>query len=233
MASFLKTDLLPPGIDVLTALTERYEPAAAAATPSPTPDAAASGGVVQLVGEEKVRARQRLGRLASATLQGAPVARVGDAAALGAACPRLAELDLSRTLISSWTTVAELAAALPALSSLSLGGCKLAFLGDTHSEAFQRGCLARLRVLVLNGTRVKWNELQRLSRHVPSLEELHLVGCGISGTVEQPPTWHAGFRRMRQARCGESFVPGAMFPALKVSWRGAIGSVGQGATMAC
>jgi hypothetical protein len=230
MASFLKADLLAPGCDVLAALTERYEPAGTAgaggdaATPSPVPEPSAtaptsdSGGVpgLQLVGEAKVRARQRLARLATATLQGAPVSTVGDAAALGAACPRLAELDLSGTLVSDWATVAALAAALPSLVSLNIGGNRLGFLGDVHSEAFPRGCLARLRVLVLNGTRVTWNELQRLSRHVPCLEELHVVGCGLAEIVEQPPTWHAGYRRMRQARCGESFVPGPMFPALKV-----------------
>ena len=246
MASFLKLELVVPGHDMLQALAERYEPppadaaaeapAAAAAAPgaaaaplSPTPRTGGGGGgiTVHLAGEDKVKAAQRLARLTSASLQGAALARV-EPAALAAACPRLREVDVSGTLLARWADLAALGTALPALATLHAGGNRFEFLGDTTAEALPRDCLAGLRVLVLNGTPLTWGEVARLvGRCAPALEELHLVGCGLTGTVEQPASWApdrgggdgggAPARgRVMQARCGDSFVPGSLFPRLRV-----------------
>lgn len=65
---------------------------------------------------------------------------------------------------------------------LSLGGNRMEYLGDVTAEAgLPPGCLRGLRVLVLNGTPLTWDQVQRLARALPGLEELHLVRCGLAG----------------------------------------------------
>lgn len=235
MAGFLKVDLVNSGTGILQALGERYEGgttalarSGATATPpaggvgdgSPA-DSARSGNreiSVHLAGEDKVKAAQRLARLTSVSVQGSTVSHVEGDGALGAACPRLREVDASGTLLCRWADVARLGAQLPGLHTLHLGSNRMEYLGDVTVEALPAGALAQLRVLVLNGTPLTWDQVMRLARLAPGVEELHLVGCGLARTVEQPASWDAARLRVMQARCGDSFVPGGphLFPALRV-----------------
>lgn len=64
---------------------------------------------------------------------------------------------------------------------LNLGGNRMQYLGDVIAEALPRDAFGNLRVLILNGTPITWDQVQRLARLLPSLEELHLVRCGLTG----------------------------------------------------
>ncbi|PWN19888.1 RNI-like protein [Microstroma glucosiphilum] len=112
---------------------------------------------------------------------------------IGGTIPNVNHLDLSQSLVSSWTSIASITRHLAHLRTLRLDFNRLPAPGseedpgrdmvDTlaHSEGFQR-----LKELSLNGTRIDWPHVCRLARHLPSLEVLELNrNClaGIESTV--------------------------------------------------
>lgn len=127
---------------------------------------------VELVGEEKVR--QRLAELDMATkmtLQEMGIWCSSDD--LGSMCPNLLEIDLSDNLFHDWSSVVDICKQLPKLRSLLLSG--------NHFSEFRNNVetFDHVKVLVLNHTKLNWQQIEHIKDHFPTLEEMHLVGNDI------------------------------------------------------
>ena len=103
-------------------------------------------------------------------------------------------LDLSGNLLGRWSTVAQLLASLPRLTTLNLSDNLLDF-SDAESDSgndnatsscsrkttTQQQQLPRLRTLVLNSCGVSWQEIvTHIGPQCPHLSALHLVGNNIT-----------------------------------------------------
>lgn len=175
--SFLKLALVDRGLSVIEALRLKYRDPECRGGGTVT---AESGEEVEIVfvGDDKVRAQQQLERLWNVSLKGFDVSYVDDAE-IRASAPRLADLDLSDTLLTRWEDVAALGRALPRLATLNLSGNRFA-----HPATLPKGTTAALpgvRVLVLSGTGTSFAEVHSMaaSGALPALQELHLCANGI------------------------------------------------------
>ena len=90
--------------------------------------------------------------------------------------PNICELDLAGNLLSDWAAVEGLGTQLDKLQSLDLRGNRL----HVQPGAPQTICFPKLRVLVLNGTRLSWENTVSRSFQMPALTELHIASNGIS-----------------------------------------------------
>ncbi|KAG2487033.1 hypothetical protein HYH03_014279 [Edaphochlamys debaryana] len=127
--------------------------------------------MVQMVGEEKISARQRqIDALASARLVGMDVSALGNTEEVSTALPSLTQLDLTCNLLSEWAFAEGLAGALPGLTVLNLSENRI------RVPAAPSASLAGLRVLVLNDCGLGWGQVLVLAPRLPSLRELHLCG---------------------------------------------------------
>ena len=98
--SFIRHELLDIGIDAMSALISKYEDIAELATTHIDVGNAGKKVPVLIVGEAKVRKRQRLALLSAASLRGARVATVLPTSL--AVCANLRELDLRASLLPDW-----------------------------------------------------------------------------------------------------------------------------------
>ncbi|KAJ3175504.1 hypothetical protein HDU87_006167 [Geranomyces variabilis] len=164
------SDMLPRSL--LTAMAEKY--LAAQPTDSVVRLGGAADGVeVETVGWEKIARKVKDGSL----LKEVGVAdmrvgfRGGEPGELGRRFPAIVDLDLSRSLLGSWTDVAEICAELPLLASLRLAHNRFALLKEDRVAATQR--FINVKALTLHHTSTPWAEMEELAAFFPALEELH------------------------------------------------------------
>lgn len=105
------------------------------------------------------------------------------------ACPRLSAVNLSSNLIGDWEDVGALGHELPRLVQLDLAKNKMAPLNTLGlaESSLLRGAFMNLEVLILNGTGIKWGEVQALEPCLPNITEVHLCGNGIR-ILDTPPS---------------------------------------------
>lgn len=129
---------------------------------------------IEFVGAKKLSTQQTLQTIEKISLSGCQIVELGSAAggeSLQTLAPNITELDLSRNLFSKWRNVLAVVRELPLLHTLILSGNRFTVGGD------EEGTFPNVKVLVLNQTLVPWREvLQLVTRHFPTLEELHVVG---------------------------------------------------------
>jgi len=133
---------------------------------------------IELVGREKIgRLQGQLECLTAACVGGSTVVRAEDAqGALAALCPRLTDLALPGSLVRGLVDAAALAAAAPLLASLDLSGCRLD--ADRGAVASAFAPLGRLSVLVLHRTGLCLGDLSSVAHAggLAGLESLHVGG---------------------------------------------------------
>jgi len=95
-------------------------------------------------------------------------------------CAAIVALDLSRSLLASWTDVAAIAAELPRLESLALSHTRIALDTDLSPRAF-----AHVRDLYLSAADVSWAAACAIARAMPALTTLELAYNGLD-SCEQP-----------------------------------------------
>jgi len=91
----------------------------------------------------------------------------------------VSELDLSSNLLFLWEDVFSVANQLSHLKLLNLSFNRLSRLSQNLIIPLEKTPFSHLRVLVLNNTQTTWDEVERLSKILPVIEELHLVKNGI------------------------------------------------------
>jgi len=165
---------------------------------------------VVLVGDDKVREQQALGKLTHVVLREAGVSIIGPS--LGSVCPKVREVDLQGNLLHSWGEVAELGRSLPLLRVLNLSDNALPPLTEGLA-ADLAGCLPSLRTLIVSDTPLDWPSLMRLCKLAPGLEELHATGCGFSELTPTPAVFNAGDATV--SACEGSFLAADVFPRVK------------------
>jgi len=132
---------------------------------------------IEFVGAKKLSRQQTLQTIEKISLAGCQIAElgsVGNGQELRTLAPNLTELDLSRNLLSSWSSLVAIARELPLLETLILSGNRFTLSekgGGDSSDVFPS-----VKVLVLNQTLLSWSDVMELvTRHFPSLQQLHLV----------------------------------------------------------
>nr|CAD7410192.1 unnamed protein product [Timema cristinae] len=107
----------------------------------------------------------------------------GPAGALQALCPDVTELDISRNLLNSWRTVAQIAAQLKKLQHLNVSENRLQLVDDPleHQGSFQS-----LKQLVAWDMKYDWSHFLACARMWPDIEELKVANNNIT-TLESPP----------------------------------------------
>ncbi|KAI9003088.1 hypothetical protein BC832DRAFT_559931 [Gaertneriomyces semiglobifer] len=141
-----------------------------------------TGIEVETVGWEKVaRKVSKLSNLQEVGLAGMRVGYGDPIGQISITCPAIVDLDLSRSLLSTWTTVAEICRELPMLASLRLAHNRFAPLSDDlATSSTLDGVFPNLRALTLNNTNMTWSEIHLLQKFLPKLEELHLASNNLS-----------------------------------------------------
>ncbi|KAI9217170.1 hypothetical protein BC828DRAFT_391847 [Blastocladiella britannica] len=142
---------------------------------------AGAGIDVELVGFDKVVAKQRIDKLMEASLVDIPAGVLHDPALLRVNLASLTSLDLSGTLFGSWVDIANLCRALPTLHTLHLNRLRLAMPNQDKTPL--AGAFDQLRLLTLNNTYHSRQEYTEILNLMPGLTELHL---GFNALREAP-----------------------------------------------
>ncbi|KAI1794651.1 hypothetical protein LXA43DRAFT_995970 [Ganoderma leucocontextum] len=173
--SFIRpTAAITYGLSFLSALTAKYIEVPHSDSSSEKVILGSSGGAieVQAVGLNKIRNNlARLERLREVSLDNENVSRADTPGEVHRTCAGIRGLDLSKNLIPSWDTVADIAIELPNLRSLRLNHNRI-----RPPETLQPGSSAfhRLEELQLSATLLTWSEFQALLPYMPALNTVEL-----------------------------------------------------------
>uniref|UniRef100_A0A182Q686 Tubulin-specific chaperone E n=1 Tax=Anopheles farauti TaxID=69004 RepID=A0A182Q686_9DIPT len=138
----------------------------------------------EIVGMEKVGGKQsNLQQLVDVSVRYCPVNAAGDLSSL----VNLQILDVSSTLLSNWTVVANIAEQIPTLKELNLSNNRLV---DPYEE--QISLLAQkfqnIRKIILRSCGLgSWSEVVRLARMWPAIECLSLEQNGLAYVEDESP----------------------------------------------
>ncbi|KAJ8760548.1 hypothetical protein K2173_015215 [Erythroxylum novogranatense] len=192
--SFFRTHNLSSGISFLEALHLRYRGQSTKEEEDEMYVLSASKKrvAVELLGKDKIEDKiSRLEELRSASLSYMGVSNPGSPVEISSVVPNLEELDLTGNLLSKWKDVGEICKQLPTLSALNLS--KNLIGGDI----FGLPELKSIRILVLNYSGVDWTQVEHLQHLLPVIEELHLMGNGISTINPTKSSIVRGFDSLR------------------------------------
>ncbi|CAO2828448.1 unnamed protein product [Amaranthus hypochondriacus] len=201
-ASFVRPQNLSSGITFLEALMVRYQGQTTKEEEDEMYVLSASNKKVsiQLVGKDKIQNKlNHFEELCSASLAYLGVSSAGNPSQISSVVPNLKELDLTGNLLFNWKDVAAVCQELPALSALNL---------SNNMMSLDVSCLSVLktiRILVLNYTGVKWEQVELLKDCLPSLEELHLMGNKIS-EITPVSNFVQGFSSLRILNLDENCI---------------------------
>ncbi|XP_006458003.1 hypothetical protein AGABI2DRAFT_63759 [Agaricus bisporus var. bisporus H97] len=127
---------------------------------------------VEAVNLDKIRSKlSKLSALREVSFDGEMVAVSDSPGAIGETCPNIRGLDLSKSLIHSWTTVAAITKELPHLQSLSLNQNRLL---PAHEPQKLDGCFNSLTELRLNNTLMAWPDIVAVIEVMPKLQDLEI-----------------------------------------------------------
>ncbi|NP_001088530.1 tubulin-specific chaperone E [Xenopus laevis] len=176
--SFIRLKKANFGVDFLAALRKRY-----GLKSEQNEELVIGKKTVELVGFESIQEEQsKLNKLKDVSLRECAVSNAGEKGQICHSCPNIMTADLSKNLFSSWESLAHISSQLENLTSLDLSENKLNPSSNPSSLATS---FCNLKVLSLNRTGMKWNEILQCASMWPALEELHLVSNDIS-LLEQP-----------------------------------------------
>ncbi|CAE6451245.1 unnamed protein product [Rhizoctonia solani] len=133
-----------------------------------------SNGAILVEGPrlDKVRAKfSRIERLRAISLDKYDVSNVGDPQVVSKLCQSVQNLNLSRTLLGDWHTIADIIRWIPNLSVLELNYNRIRFTSPLNTTNFPK--LTHLR---LNSTMINWAEACEVLVYLPNLQDLQL-GC--------------------------------------------------------
>ncbi|KAG2220549.1 hypothetical protein INT45_004155 [Circinella minor] len=133
--------------------------------------------VVETVGFDKVQRKQS--QLNSLTVIGLANLQVGSAGIPGEIIAhnfRIRDLDLSKSLIRCWDTLADIVSQLPSLSILRLNFCRLESPPDNPTLLHRNNAspFVGLKTLALSNTMTTWSQIIKLEPLLPKLEDLQL-----------------------------------------------------------
>ncbi|CAO1639011.1 unnamed protein product [Sympodiomycopsis kandeliae] len=110
--------------------------------------------------------------------------------------PLVNYLDLSRSLINNWNTVAEITNGLNQLDSLHLHYTRID-ADPINSEAlYTSKGLQHLKEIGLDQTRTSWNDAMRLMHRLPSCQTIHLADNGIQSLASKSVTQFESLREI-------------------------------------
>ncbi|KAI5839880.1 hypothetical protein DFP73DRAFT_518365 [Morchella snyderi] len=216
-ASFIRTTRRPDDtLSFLEALRRKYA-APAADDDAPPPLVLTASKVFEEVGFEKIQRRlAQLAKLHIVILDGMCMASADEGAEIGAVCPAIEELDVSRNLFERLQTVASICAALPKLRSLKISGNRFSSL-EVERAPGQPSPFEGVTSLEISNTYLTWDETTQILAHFPHIQTLESSLNRISSIpahIALPPTLTAlNLERNRFASL-TAVLPLAALPAL-------------------
>ncbi|KAG7092893.1 hypothetical protein E1B28_009201 [Marasmius oreades] len=127
---------------------------------------------VEAVNLDKIRGKiSDLGRLREISLENELIARPDSPGAIQRTCPNIRGLDLSRSLLPTWGTLAKISVELAYLQRLALNRTRLTLLYDR--QQMLNGFLHLLE-LELNDTLTTWQQFQEIIPFMPKLRAVEL-----------------------------------------------------------
>ncbi|XP_071545975.1 tubulin-specific chaperone E [Panulirus ornatus] len=148
---------------------------------------------VEVVGMDKVGQKQsRLEELETVVLCGWMVWGT-DQSDLAALLPRLQDLDISNSLLSSWDSVAQITCQLPCLRFLNISGNMLIL--PEHPDELQ-GSLCHITHLVLNNMEYTWQDILTCCSMFPTLRKLQVAFNKLEVLGPVPPDHFASLEEL-------------------------------------
>jgi hypothetical protein len=150
---------------------------------------------IEIVGMQKIQAKQNVSLLQIVSLEGRNVSSAGDHGELASVAPNIIKLNLQNNLLHHWDEVAKIGTQLSQLESLELSGNRFTPLTDLSSIWQSAGdVFGCLRVLILNGTKTPWSQIEYFSSCgcFPELEELHMCANLLSSFTAESTVDSAG-----------------------------------------
>ncbi|XP_061087693.1 tubulin-specific chaperone E isoform X1 [Conger conger] len=172
--SFVRTKKVSFGVDVLTAMRQRYESEPEQVTGE---ELTISSKTVERVGFEAISEKQRLENCREVSLAGCGVCSPGLDDEILQTSPNIVILNLAQSLLCSWEDVACIARQLTKLRELQLGQNRLRPPADPASL---KPAFANLKVLDLSGSALSWPELLECAPMWHALEELYAFDNSIT-----------------------------------------------------
>uniref|UniRef100_A0A0W0FPT5 Tubulin-specific chaperone e n=1 Tax=Moniliophthora roreri TaxID=221103 RepID=A0A0W0FPT5_MONRR len=165
------------GISFLQGLSSKYVEAFHGSASQEKVVLGSSNGAIEVeaVNLDKIRGKfSDLERLREVSLENELIARADPPGMIRKTCPNIRGLNISTSLLPSWSAVIDIAAELPSLQRLALNRNRLELLLDP-----QKGATAfnNLLELELNGTLTTWSEFQKITAFMP---RLHAVEMGYN-----------------------------------------------------
>lgn len=182
MCSFLKPKMIYTGRCLLDALKERYS--------QNLPEE--MGGVVndmyvetergeyvdiKFVGGKKIMKYQDLSNIVVASTPNECVNMAGDENELIKNAKSVERLDLHNNLFSKWIELFKIGNAIPKLKFLQID---YNYMLPIENSDIISGSFNHLTDLILSYTNTKWNDIIKLSTHLPNLTDIYLVGNHIT-----------------------------------------------------
>ncbi|GLJ31948.1 hypothetical protein SUGI_0643060 [Cryptomeria japonica] len=205
-ASFVRLHSLSKGVTFLEALLRRYK---GDATSQEEQDemyvlsASQKRVSIQHVGVSKIQEKQmRLENLFHVSLEYTGVSSPGSMQEISGLLPKLEELDLRGNLLPDLHALGLICEQLPALRVLDISDSHMK-IGSDLLPIF-----SNLRTLVLNNCGITWEQVEKLKKLLPTIEELHLGGNKLRtiepsvedtsfSSVSSPSTFVQGFDFLR------------------------------------
>ncbi|KAK3925390.1 Tubulin-specific chaperone E [Frankliniella fusca] len=124
---------------------------------------------IEMVGFDKVNSQQsQFVNLNVVQLAGEPVNGPGEEQQLSSLCPSVTELNLSKSLLSSWKSVCEIAGQLKNLALLDVSDNKLPLPSENNLEEFSKAFLS-LSHIVINNLEYGWEEVLAQNNQIHKL----------------------------------------------------------------
>jgi hypothetical protein len=197
--SFIKKNKITKGKSFLEALRDRYvkEDAPLIAPDQILPDAyvVTSKGnqkSIEFVGETKIRKWQQLDVVTTITIREDVVSSAGingenidnsntNDVEIANNLSKYITVDLQDNLLWEWIEVAKLCVNMNSLQQLLLHGNHMQMITQDIINILPSQCFSGLRVLALNGCKIKsWSSFALLEPLLPSIEELYLAGNSLT-----------------------------------------------------
>ncbi|XP_075059418.1 tubulin-specific chaperone E isoform X2 [Mixophyes fleayi] len=176
--SFIRPKKAEFGVSFLTAVTTRYS-----SNNEWNENMVIGKKTVELIGIESIQEEQsQLNTLVDISLRECAVSNAGYTGKIYNSCPNISTINLSKNLLSTWESMADIACQLKRLKNLDLSENRLHLSSNPSCLAQAFG---NMTVLSLNRTGITWTEVLQCAVMWPVLEELHLASNDIA-VLERP-----------------------------------------------
>ncbi|KAJ4475697.1 hypothetical protein J3R30DRAFT_3376039 [Lentinula aciculospora] len=187
------------GISFLQALKAKYVEEFYGSTSQEKVTLGSSNGAIEVeaVNLDKIRNKfANLRQLREVSLENEHVSRVDEPRSIRETCPNIRGLDLSASLIPTWSVIADIAVELPVLQRLALNRNRFAEVPlDTSKMSIS---FLNLTDLQLNGSLIGWHEVQRVTSFMPKLVSIELGSnqlCELEDSAT-PSSVHSSIRNI-------------------------------------